>query len=236
MQDQFKFTPIETVAQPQIRDKVYEQLKRAILNGYMQPGERLIERKLAELLGVSRTPVREAIRVLELEGLVAHFPRVGVVVTQVSDIEVMEIYRIRAVLEGLCARMAAEKVKPQEVEQLTELLAKIEEYAKGSQMEKLEQTHQSFNDVIYRAADSQRLYSMIITLVEHINRYTRVGYSHPGRIEEANREHRQLLEAIKIGNGSLAESLAREHIENSRRAYFKKRNPKNITNEGNHSQ
>ncbi|ABO51474.1 transcriptional regulator, GntR family [Desulforamulus reducens MI-1] len=220
MNSEFGLAPIEAVPHPQIRDKVYQQLRQAILDGHIKPGERLVERKLANLLGVSRTPVREALRMLELEGLVAHLPRVGVVVAQVSDMEVLEIYRIRAVLEGLAARMAAEKIKPGQLEQLINALEQLDGFVTGDDLESLEKAHEEFNDLLYRAADSQRLYAMITTLVEHINRYAKVGYGLPGRIEEANREHRQLVEAIKLGDGSLAERLAREHIDNSRRAYF----------------
>ncbi len=212
--------PIESEPQPQIRDKVYERLRSAILSGALEPGERLVERKLAELLGVSRTPVREAIRMLELEGLVTHLPRVGAVVAQVSDSEVLEIYRIRAVLEGLAARMAAEKITPEQLNKLAELVQIFEENAKQGNLERLEEAHREFNDLIYRAAGSSRLYSMITTLVEHIDRYTRVGYCHPGRIAEATLEHRQLVEAIRMRDGALAEQVAREHIDNSRRAYF----------------
>ncbi|RYD01585.1 hypothetical protein N752_28840 [Desulforamulus aquiferis] len=169
---------------------------------------------------MSRTPVREAIRMLELEGLVAHLPRVGCVVSQVTDSEVLDIYRIRAVLEGLAARMAAEKITEVQLQQLIKYIEAIEELSKDKYFEKLEKIHQDYNDLIYRAADSNRLYGMITTLVDHITRYTRVGYCHPGRVEEATREHRQLVEAIKIRDGALAERIAREHIDNSRRAYF----------------
>lgn len=220
MADEWNLQPLENEPLPHIRDKVYERLRQAMLNGQLKPGHRLIERKLAEQLGVSRTPVREAIRMLELEGLVAHLPRVGAVVAGVTDKEVLEIYRIRAVLEGLSARMAAEKINTDQLQQLIKLLKSIEEFAREDNLTELEKNHRLFNDVIYQAADSPRLYAMISTLVDHISRYARVGYCHPGRIEEATREHRQLVEAIKLRDGSLAERVAREHIDNSRRAYF----------------
>lgn len=222
MTDDFALLPLKHQPQPQIRDKVFEQLRQAILEGNLRPGYRLVERKLAEQLGVSRTPVREAIRMLELEGLVSHLPRIGCVVAQVTDLEVLEIYRIRAVLEGLAARMAAEKIKPEELQHLTELLSYIEELTSqpNVDLDQLSKIHQEFNDVIYKAAHSPRLYGMIISLVDYIKRYTRVGYCHPGRITEATIEHHQLVEAIKLRDGGLAERVAREHIDNSRRAYF----------------
>ena len=220
MSESVNLQPIESESVTQIRDKVYERIREAILTGSLKPGERLVERKLAEQLNVSRTPVREVVRMLELEGLVSHLPRIGAVVAQVNDLEVLEIYRIRAVLEGLAARMAAERIKPDQLQHLNSLLKAIEEFAREGDLSNLETVHLEFNDVIYKAADSPRLYNMIITLVDHITRYARVGYCYPGRIVAATLEHRQLAEAIKLRDGDLAERIAREHIDNSRRAYF----------------
>lgn len=212
--------PVENEPQSQVRDKVYERLRQAILKDQLKPGSRLVERKLAEQLNVSRTPVREAIRMLELEGLVSHLPRIGAVVALVNDMEVYEVYRIRSVLEGLAARMAAEKIQPDQLEQLTKLLKSIEDLSLKGDPDSLERVHREFNDIIYKAADSPRLYSMITSLADYITRYVRVGYSRPGRMKEAAGEHRQLVEAIKLRDGDLAERVAREHINNSRYAYF----------------
>lgn len=220
MADSHNLEPVESESYPQIRDKVYKQLRQGMLNGALKPGERLVERKLAEQLGVSRTPVREAIRMLELEGLVSHLPRIGAVVSRVNDYEVLEVYRIRAVLEGLIARMAAEKIVPEQLDGLINLVESIETAAAQGNVDNLEKNHLAFNDTIYRAAASPRLYGMISSLSDFIARFTRIGYCYPGRIAEATREHRELLEAIKLHDGDLAERIAREHIENSRRAYF----------------
>ncbi len=214
--------PIVSELDSQVREKVHEKLREAILRGHLKPGERLIERKLAGQLGVSRTPVREALRILELEGLVSHLPRIGAVVAQVNDMEVYEVYRIRVVLEGLAARMAAERIEPDQLARLAELLTSMEELAAKDDLEGLEKAHREFNDTIYRAAGSPRLYGMISSLVDYIATYARVGYSHPGRVAEALQEHRQLVEAVKLRDGDLAEQAAREHINNSRYAYFKK--------------
>ncbi|MBO8129635.1 MAG: GntR family transcriptional regulator [Peptococcaceae bacterium] len=213
--------PIEEEPQAQVRDKVYFRLRQAILKGHLKPGDRLIERKLAEQLSVSRTPVREAIRMLELEGLVSHLPRIGAMVAQVNDMDVLEVYHIRAVLEGLAARMAAEKIEPHQLQHLTKLLETMEQLSDTGDLDKLEKVHREFNDAIYRAADSPRLYGMITFLVDYISSCARVGYSYPGRVKEAAREHRRLVEAIKLRDGDLAEQVAREHINNSRYAYFR---------------
>lgn len=222
--------PIPTEPQPQIRDKVYERLRQAILRGQLEPGTRLVERKLAGQLNVSRTPVREAIRMLELEGLVSYLPRTGVLVAGINEEEVVEIYRIRAVLEGLAARMAAEKIKPGQLEKLKGLLSSMEINACRGNTDQLEDAHREFNDLIFRAAGSPRLYTMIASLVDYIHRCVRVGYSLPGRVAEAAREHRLILEALQGRDGDLAEQTARNHIENSRQACFSRMDPKHDNN------
>lgn len=204
----------------QMRDQVYQRLRRAIFQGRLKPGERLVERKLAEQLGVSRTPVREAIRMLELEGLVYHQPRIGAVVAEIDDSEVLEIYRIRAVLEGLAARMAAERIEPEGLKELELLYEKMQKTLVEDPAN-VDKVHREFNDLIYRAAGSPRLYNMVTTLADYVIRYANIGYSNPERLRQANNEHRQLLEAIKLRDGDLAERVAREHIENSKRAYFR---------------
>lgn len=213
--------PITGQSAAQIRNKVHSRLRKAIIEGGFRPGDRLIERKLAAQLKVSRTPVREAIRVLEREGLVSHIPRVGAAVAKVDPGDVLDVYRIRAVLEGLAARLAAERIKGEQLENLTRLLAAVNRHARAGNHDQMENAHRAFNDVLYRAAGSPRLYSMITTLVDYIGVHVRVGYSRPGRIEEAAGEHHRLVQALKMRDGDLAESVAREHIENSRRAYFR---------------
>ena len=212
--------PPEPEAVPQTRDRVYKQLRRDILRGRLKPGERLVERRLAAQLGASRTPVREALRSLQQEGLVYHSPHRGAVVAEVRDEDINEVYRIRAVLEGLAARMAAERIQPEQLARLPDLLEAIQQCAEAGDLDGLDRAHQEFNDVIYRAADSPRLYRMITSLADYIGRVVRVGYGRPGRVAKAIAEHRQLVEAIRMRDGDLAERVAREHINKSRHAYF----------------
>lgn len=213
--------PIVDKPQSQVRSKVHHRLREAIIQGNLRPGDRLVERKLAAQLRVSRTPVREAIRVLEREGLVSHIPRVGAVVAEVDSQDVLDVYRIRAVLEGLAARLAAERIGEDQLEELNSLLRQVNRFARTGEHDRMETAHREFNDVLYRAAGSRRLYRMITTLVDYIGVHVRIGYSRPGRVAEAEGEHRRLVEAIKMRDGDLAESTARAHIENSRRAYFR---------------
>ena len=218
---------METLLEPinfdnyqQVRQEAYRALREAILTGRLEPGTRLVERKIARQLGVSRTPVREAIRKLELEGLVEHQPRRGVVVARMSTREAFEVYSIRAVLEGLAARLAAEHINLAQLRKLNEVVNAMERACESGDQEQLQELHQEFNEIIWTASESPRLHQMINNLVDYIVGFTKVGYSVPGRVRAATREHRELLEALGKGDGEKAERLARQHIENSRHAYF----------------
>src|SRR5919202_6686418 len=114
---------------PSLQEKVYDHLKQAILAGEIQPGERLLETRLAKSLGVSRIPVREAIRKLEREGLIVAFPRRGVYASSLSPRDVDEVYAVRAVLEGLAARLAAEHRTEEQLGRLDTIVAEMAEQA-----------------------------------------------------------------------------------------------------------
>lgn len=212
--------PINLDNYQQVRQEAYQALREAILTGRLEPGTRLVERKIARQLGVSRTPVREAIRKLELEGLVEHQPRRGVVVARMSSREAFEVYSIRAVLEGLAARLAAEHINPVQLRKLNDIVGAMERACENEDQEGLQELHLEFNEIIWNAAESPRLHQMINNLVDYIVGFTKLGYSVPGRVRAATREHRELLEALSRGDGEKAERLARQHIENSRHAYF----------------
>ncbi len=203
-----------------LHPQVYQVLRHAVLTGELQPGERMVERKLAKQLGVSRTPVREAIRKLELEGLVKHVPNKGVVVTRMSSKDAWDIYNIRAVLEGLAARLASKSITSEEVERLEVLVQKMEQAVNANELDQLNDLHIEFNDVIYKSAGSPRLHQMISNLVDYTVVFTKVGYCVPGRSREATDEHKELFEAIKRGDGAEAERIGRKHIERSCNAYF----------------
>lgn len=204
------------VKQPQ----VYQMLRKAILSEEIKPGEKLVERKIATKLGVSRTPVREALRMLETEGLVKHIPRRGVVVTRLSPQEAWEIYQIRSVLEGLAARLAAEWITEEEIEHIERLLEEMEKAVEAKNLAYLNELNNQFNDAIYTAARSPRLKQMITNLYDYIASFARIGYNLPGRIQEVLAEHRGIFEAIKRGDVEEAERLARAHVVRSCECYF----------------
>ncbi len=179
-----------------------------------------MERKIAERLGVSRTPVREALRKLELEGLVKHVPGKGVAVARPSAKDAWDIYNIRAVLEGLAARLAAKNITQEELESLEKMVQEMEEAVEARDTEKLASLHMKFHEAIYRAAGSPRLHSLLANLVDYIVGFTRIGYAVPGRVREATEEHRAIFEAIKRNDPYEAEQLSRKHVERSCDAYF----------------
>jgi DNA-binding GntR family transcriptional regulator len=203
-----------------IRDSSLKALREAILEGNLKPGERLIERDIAAKLGISRTPVREAIRKLELEGLVTQVPGKGVVVAKISFEEVIEIYHIRAVLEGLAARLAAEKINEQIRNNLRMLISKMQIAIRDDHQDMMITLNTEFNELIYESAGSPRLYQMLSNMAEYVQKFAQTGYRWPGRIAEATKEHEQIASAIIAGNGELAEKFAIAHIESSKKIYI----------------
>ena len=216
----YQFSPIKFDDMGHIRDSVFSILRNAILDKKLEPGQRLVERNIAEQLGISRTPVREAIRKLELERLVTYIPRKGVVVTGFTKADIVEILLIRTSLEALICSIAATKITPRELERL-ELLAKqiIDEHRKGN-FKKSNQLNDKFHEIVYRAAESPRLYDFLDTLREYISTFTQVAYYKPGRPEEAWEEHSAIIEALRSHDSCMADNAAKRHVENSSKAFF----------------
>ena len=215
-----QLTPIKYDDMGHIRDSAFVTLRNAILDGKLKPEERLVERDIAEQLGISRTPVREAIRKLELERLVTHIPRKGVVVTGFSESDVLEILAIRKVLEGLICSIASTKIKAKDLDRLDNTLIQIQvEHDKGNE-KKVNQLNERFHEIIYRSAESPRLYEFHNTMREYINKFTHVAYTKPGRTEEALIEHTKIVQALRNRNSQEAEEVAKKHVEKSSEAYM----------------
>ncbi|MHB1419334.1 MAG: GntR family transcriptional regulator [Bacillota bacterium] len=198
-----------------LREIVFETLREAIINGQLRPGERLMEVQVAEELGVSRTPVREAIRKLELEGFVVMIPRKGAYVAGISVKDMADVFEIRAALESLAAGLAAERITEDELEELERLLLRLAECAATNDVLALIQVDTDFHDVLYKASRNERLKQIVSNLREQIQRFRSSSLAHPGRIRETLEEHKKLVEAVSERNVNLAQSLAQEHIENA---------------------
>ncbi len=212
---QRKLAPIKLDSYQPLREVVCETLREAIRTGILQPGERLMEIKLAEELGVSRTPVREAIRKLEMEGYVIMMPRRGTYVANLSIRDVNEVFEIRTSLDSLARGLAAERFTDEELEQLERLLVLIGEYIEKGDMEKIVETDTEFHDILYQASRNSRLIGIILNLREQLTRFRAMSMAYPGRLKETLEEHSRIVEAIADGNVKAARKASELHMEQS---------------------
>lgn len=207
---------IQKFAAP-LRQQVLDGLRQAIIEGRLAPGARLTERELTEMMGVSRTVIREVLRQLESEGLVAIIPNKGPVVRELSLAEAKDLYHIRAVLEGLAARLFIENAGEAQIRQLAQALDVVAgAYERGDAQEVLE-TKNRFYDVLFAGARSETLSSMLGTLHARIWRWRALGLSHPQRSAQRSRESvrnlRAMLAAIRKRDADVAERLTREEAQ-----------------------
>jgi len=214
--DNPKIVGIQKLAAP-LRLQVLDGLRRAIIDGRLAPGARLTERELTEMMGVSRTVIREALRQLETEGLIANVPNKGPVVRELSLVEARDIYNIRAVLEGLAARLFVQNAGDAELKRLSQALdVVVRAYERGDAREVLE-TKNRFYGVLFEAAGSETLSSMLGTLHARIWRWRALGLSHPQRSGSRSKESvkglRAMLAAIRRRDGEAAERLTREEAQ-----------------------
>lgn len=210
-----KLLPIRLDSYQPLREVVCETLREAIVDGVLKPGERLMEIQLAEELGVSRTPVREAIRKLELEGFVIMIPRRGTYVADLSIKDINEVFEVRTALEVLAAGLAAERITEEELEQMERLLVSIGEYIEKGDLEKIVEVDSTFHDILYQATRNDRLVQIINNLREQLTRFRSISMAYPGRLKNTLEEHSRLVEALAARDHELAERLATEHMENS---------------------
>lgn len=207
--------PIQLDSYKPLRELVCENIRQAIIDGTFSPGERLMEIQLADEMGVSRTPVREAIRKLELEGFVVMIPRRGTYVADISIRDITEIYEIRISLDVLAAGLAAERITDDELNQLNALLVEISKNVATMNLEKIVELDTAFHDVLYKAARNERLCSIINNLREQLTGLRGRSMGYPGRLVETMDEHRALVNAIAARNVAMAQHAAQVHLENA---------------------
>ena len=198
-----------------LRGRVFHRLREDILNGKYEEHEELREVAIGEELGVSRTPVREAFRQLELEGLIQIIPNKGAYVTGITQKDVKDIYMIRSLLEGLCARWATEHITKEQLEELEENVYLARFHAEKGHLEQLAELDNRFHDILYEACSSKILEHQLKDFHQYVLRVRRKTLSSADRGPKSNEEHEELLEAIKAGNAGLAEQLANSHMINA---------------------
>ncbi|NLJ75995.1 MAG: GntR family transcriptional regulator [Peptococcaceae bacterium] len=207
-----RLVPIKLNDYKPLRELVFDSLRKAIIHGKLRPGERLMEIQLAEEMGVSRTPVREAIRKLELDGFVVMVPRRGAYVAGVSVKDIADVFEVRSALEGLAAGLAAERITEEEMEELEKVIYQI---SGEEDVLTVVKKDNEFHELIYTASRNRRLTQIIKNLSEQINRFRLTSLSVPGRLKIAVDEHKKIIEAICERDVDLANKLASEHMENA---------------------
>ena len=182
---------------------------------------RLVETRVAEELGVSRTPVREAIHRLESEGLIVFHPQKGLMVSEVSIEDVEEIEGIRMILERFAARLAAKRIKDEELRRLEEFLNQSEEHMKKGDIDKVLKINTKFHNLINSISGSKRLQDLIRQHSDYILRFRRAALCTEGHAEQALNEHRRILEALKKRDPDKVETLMSEHIVENKKVVRK---------------
>lgn len=210
-----RLVPVNLDSYKPLRELVLEAIREAIKSGVLKPRERLMEIQLAEELGVSRTPIREALRKLELEGFIVMVPRKGAYVADISFKDIADVFEIRTALEGLAAGLAAERITDEELEDMERHLVEKADAIARQDMDRLIEVDTNFHEAIYKASRNQRLWVIINNLREQIQRFRTTSLAYPGRMQQSLNEHRHLVEAIQARDPQLARQLAQEHIENA---------------------
>ena len=204
-----------------LRDVVFNTLRQAILKGELKPGERLLEIALAERLGVSRTPVREAMRKLEQEGLVVMIPRRGAQVASITEKDLNDVLEVRIALENVAIEKARKLITEDELGRLWVAAKEFEKTKAEGNLVRLAETDVAFHEIIYQASDNKRLNQVLNNLREQMYRY-RVEYLK----EEQTRnllvsEHEELVKAIREGDVQKAQDISFHHLENQRKAIIR---------------
>jgi DNA-binding GntR family transcriptional regulator len=206
---------------PTIRKKVYEHVREQILSGQIAPKERLIETKIAQDIGTSRTPVREALHSLEMEGLIESIPRIGYTVKAISDREVVELWEIRCLLEGLAVRWAVEKAAKKLVKELKKNIVRAEEQVSRGNLDVFVELDGQFHETIARLSGGQRLLELTQALRRYVLRYRLESIYLPDVAFRAIEGHKEILRAIEKGDDAEISLALKNHLEQSKRDTLK---------------
>ena len=212
-----KLSPIRLEGYQPLRDMVFDVLMNAIMQGQLSPGERLLEVQLADEMGVSRTPVREAIRRLELEGFVVMVPRKGAYVAGLSIDDVESVYEIRTALETLAVRLAAQRMEAADYEQLDELAGKMQQTWQEGDVDNWVNLDARFHE-LYTFSRNERLISMMSNIMEQLSRYRIISLANVEVRQNSLNEHQTLIEALKRRDSDSAADAAAHHIENTKQS------------------
>lgn len=198
-----------------LSSRVFHTIRENILSGQYKADEELKEKSIGEELGVSRTPVREALRQLELEGLVTIIPNKGAYVVGISQKDIRDIYEIRSRLEGLCARWAAEHITKEQLDELEENIYLSDFHSSKGNSEQVVELDNRFHEILYNASGSKELRHILVDFHHYVQRVRKITLATQERAVSSNDEHRKIVEALKAHDADLAENLANAHMMNT---------------------
>ena len=204
-----------------LRDVVFKTLRQAILKGELEPGERLMEIQLAERLGVSRTPIREAIRKLELEGLVLMIPRKGAEVAKISVSNLRDVLEVRRSLEELAIDLACQRMTPEEFEALKAAQEKFTEAIKKGDAIQIAQNDELYHEIIYNSTKNAKLVQVLNNLREQMYRYRFEYIKDFSQHDKVIEEHRKIYESLRDRDVESATEAAKTHIDNQKKAIIR---------------
>ncbi len=198
-----------------LRGRVFQSIREDILSGRYEQNTELKEAAIGAELGVSRTPVREALRQLELEGLVTIIPNRGAYVNMITAKDVQDIYVIRSMLEGLCARWATQSITDEQLDSMEETLCLSEYHTTKKNYDKLYELDSLFHEQLYEAGGSRILNHILSDFHDYVKMVRKVTISTSSRSVTSTEEHRAIFEAIKEKDPEKAEALAKEHVKHT---------------------
>ena len=205
--------------QNSLRSKVFKRILEDIINGKYKTGETLVESRLADELGVSRTPIREALKQLELEGLVTPLANRRVVVEGITQRDIDDIYVIRRTIEGLAARWATENITEDDLEELRRILDLEEFFTQKDDMSKVEELDREFHSLIFRVSNSKPLRFMLANFHQFVKKARQDSLRVKGRMNKTLEEHRAILKALENKNPEEAEKAMISHISGAEENY-----------------
>ena len=206
------FKPVEK-EEISLTEQVYRNLRHAIITGAIGGGTRLVETALASEIKVSRTPVREALHKLALEGFLYSIPRAGYIVEETSETDIKDLFTTRTAIEKIAVKWAIEKITPEELERLEINLQKTDDILKSGATESMMDLDIEFHQIIYRAARSKTLYKISQTLSDHTLRFRLACIHVPELAQRARQGHMKIFQAIQAKDSTAAEEMVQGHLD-----------------------
>ena len=194
-----------------LREQIVTSLRETIINGEVMPGQKLTEPELAEKLGISRTPIREAFRQLESEGFLTVMPRRGAVVSRITRKEIDDFYELKSLLEGYAARIAAGKIDEKGIQKLKKINNQLSELAEKNDIEAYFMKNDEFHNVFVSYCGNEKLLELLEHMLQRFMRFRLGALSVPGRLKKSIQQHDEIIGALAKNDGLLAETLVLEH-------------------------